>query len=148
MFSKINPPIIYQSFIVLMMAIYFLFADTTVIRFPYNLAGVAIFLIGSYLAISEKKSFQKANTPMPPLSKPNTLHTGGAFRYTRNPMYLGITIGLLGLAFLMSCLVNFAFPLLFFIIMDVVYVRREEQVLEEQFGDQYLDYKNRVRRWI
>lgn len=148
MFSKINPPVIYQSFIILMIAIFFFFPETRVIRFPYNLAGAAIFLIGAYMAMSEKKSFQKANTPMPPLSKPNLLHTTGAFRYTRNPMYLGITIGLLGLAFLMSSFVNFVFPFLFLIIMDIVYIRREEKILEEQFGDQYLDYKSRVRRWI
>ncbi len=148
MSSKINPPIIYQSFIVLMIAIYFLLPKTRIIQFPFNLVGAFLFLFGAYVAISTRKSFKKMNTPMPPSSKPNMLHTNGAFRYTRNPMYLGIAIGLLGLAVLMSSFLNFVFPVIFLIITDVAYVRLEEKILEDELVDEYLDYKNRVRRWI
>jgi len=63
-------------------------------------------------------------------------------------MYLGIAIGLLGLAILMSSFINFVFPVNFLIIMDVAYVRLEEKILEVELGDEYLDYKNRVRRWF
>ena len=105
-------------------------------------------LVGAYMAISQKKFFQKTNTPMPPSSKPNMLHTKGAFRYTRNPMYLDITIGLLGFAILMSSFINFCFPILFLVLMDIIYIRREEKILEVEFGEEYLEYKNKVRRWI
>jgi len=107
MSSKINPPIIYQSFIVMMIAIYFLLPTTRIIQFPFNLVGAVLFLFGAYIAISTKKFFQKMNTPLHPSGKPNMLHTNGAFRYTRHPMYLGIAIGLLGLAVLISSFLNF-----------------------------------------
>ncbi len=63
-------------------------------------------------------------------------------------MYLGIAIGLLGLAVLMSSFLNFVFPVIFLIITDVAYVRLEEKILEDELVYEYLDYKNRVRRWI
>lgn len=131
-----------------MIAVYIFLPATRIIHFPFNLAGAVIFLFGAYMAISQKKFFQKTNTPMPPSSKPNMLHTKGAFRYTRNPMYLGIAIGLFGLAILMSSFINFFFPVLFLVIMDTVYIRREEKILEDEFGNAYLEYKNKVRRWI
>ena len=140
--------VIYKTFIALMIAIYIVLPATRIIQYPFNLAGIIIFLVGGYIAISQKKFFQKTNTPMPPSSKPNMLHTKGAFRYTRNPMYLGITIGIFGLAILMSSFINFCFPVLFLVIMDMVYIRREEKILEDEFGDAYLEYKDNVRIWI
>ena len=63
-------------------------------------------------------------------------------------MYLGITIGLLGVAIVFSSYFNFVFPLLFVIVMDRFYVAREEQALLNQFGQEYLDFMKNVRRWI
>ena len=148
MFARLNPPIIYQSFIVLMIALCLTLPGTRVIPFPANLAGIVVFLVGAYVAWSAKKRFQKRGIPIKPRDMPTALDTDGAFRYTRNPMYLGIAIGLMGLAVLMRSYINFAFPVLFLIVMDVAYVRREEEILEHQLGDEYLAYKARVRRWI
>ena len=62
-------------------------------------------------------------------------------------MYLGIAIGLAGLAIVMGSYINLAFPVVFLIVMDVAFVRREEEMLEDQLGDDYLVYKARIRRW-
>ena len=148
MFARLNPPVIYQSFIILMIAIYFALPATRVIPFPANLAGIVVFLLGAYMASSAKKQFQNKNIPIRPQDTPTALDTDGAFRYTRNPMYLGIAIGLIGLAVLLRSYINFAFPVIFLVVMDVVFVRREEEMLENQLGDEYLAYKARVRRWI
>jgi len=148
MFAKFNPPIIYRSFIVLMIVIYLTLPATRVIPFPANLTGIVLFLMGAHMASSAKKRFQERNIPIRPQDTPMALETDGAFRYTRNPMYLGIAIGLLGLAVLMRSYVNLAFPIVFLIVMDVAFVRREEEILEERLGDEYLAYKARIRRWI
>ena len=148
MFARFNPPIIYQSFIVSMIAICFALPATRIIPFPVNLAGIALLLIGAYIASSAKKQFQEKNIPIRPQDTPTLLDTEGAFRYTRNPMYLGIAIGLIGLAVLMRSYINFVFPVVFLFVMDVVFVRREEELLGNQLGDEYLAYKTRVRRWI
>ena len=148
MFVRLNPPIIYQSFIVLMIVICLALPATRVIPFPANLAGIPLFLIGAYIASSAKKQFQEKNIPIRPQDTPTVLDTDGAFRYTRNPMYVGIAIGLIGLAVLMRSYINFAFPVVFLIVMDVAFVRREEEILEDQLGDEYLAYKARIRRWI
>jgi protein-S-isoprenylcysteine O-methyltransferase Ste14 len=131
-----------------MVVIYFLLPSTRIIHFPFNLLGAVICLLGIYISISTRNSFQKMNIPMYPSAKPNKLHTKGVFRYTRNPMYLGFAIGFTGLAILTSSFVNFILPVIFIIIMDKGYVRFEEKVLEREFGEDYIEYKNRVRRWI
>ena len=148
MFTKLNPPAIYKSLIVLMIVISLALPATRVIPFPVNLAGIALFLIGARMALSAKKQFQEKNIPIRPQDTPTALDTDGAFRYTRNPMYLGIAIGLAGLAVLMCSYVNFAVPVVFLVVMDIAFVRYEEDLLEAQLGDEYLAYKSRVRRWV
>lgn len=148
MFARLDPPIIYQSFILAMVVICISLPATWVIPMPANLVGVVLFLIGGYLASSAKKQFQEKNIPLSPDDRPTALDTHGAFRYTRNPMYLGIAIGLTGLAILMRSYINFAFPVMFLIVMDVAFVRREEKILEDQLGAEYLAYKAQVRRWL
>jgi protein-S-isoprenylcysteine O-methyltransferase Ste14 len=63
-------------------------------------------------------------------------------------MYLGIAIGLLGLAVVLRSWVNFVFPVLFAGIMNFVYIPHEERVLGERFGETYMAYRRRARRWI
>jgi len=145
---RINPPLIYQTFMVLMIAIYFLLPGSRVIPLPYSLLGIPLFLFGAHVALRAKKDFQAAGTPMSPSGVPNRLHRDGAFRYSRNPMYLGITVGLLGFAVLWSSAWNFAFPALFVILVDLFFIRAEEDTLTRTFGADYEDYRRQVRRWL
>jgi len=144
----INPPILYKTFMVMMVAIYFLLPSSRVIPLPYNLLGLPLFLFGAHVALRAKREFRAAGTPMSPAAVPNTLHRDGYFRRSRNPMYLGITVGLLGFAILWSALWNFVFPPLFAVVVDLFYIRREEKTLSKTFGASYEDYRAQVRRWI
>jgi protein-S-isoprenylcysteine O-methyltransferase Ste14 len=146
--TRWSPPRIYQSFIVLIIAIYLLLPATRVVSFPGNLAGIPVFAAGAWLAISARRQFVARQTPVPLSTTTNTLHQDGAYRFSRNPMYLGIAIGLLGAALLLASFINFLFPLLFMVVIDRFYITREEQALLEQFGDNYQKYRNRVRRWL
>jgi len=145
---RLNPPRIYQGFITLMIVIYLLMPATRVIPFPVNLLGIVVFFAGAWLAIAARRQFVKNETPVPFSDTTNLLHTNGIYRFTRNPMYLGITVGLLGVALIFSSYLNFLFPLLFLVWMDRLYIPREEQALQNQFGDQYAEFRKRVRRWI
>jgi len=145
---RLNPPRIYQGFIALMIVLYLLMPATRILPFPINLLGIPVFIAGAWLAMVARRQFVANQTPVPFSDSTNILHTGGMYRFTRNPMYLGITIGLLGVALLFSSYLNFIFPLLFLIWMDRAFVAREEQALLQQFGEQYLEFKKNVRRWI
>jgi protein-S-isoprenylcysteine O-methyltransferase Ste14 len=145
---RVNPPLIYKAFMVMMVAIYFLLPGSRIIPLPYNLLGLPVLAFGAHVALRAKRDFQRAGTPMSPAAVPNSLHRGGYFRYSRNPMYLGIAVGLLGFAILWSALWNFVFPPLFAIIVDVVAIRREEKTLMKTFGADYEDHRREVRRWL
>jgi len=63
-------------------------------------------------------------------------------------MYLGMMSILLGVAIFLGSLIAFAFPIIFVMIMERRFIPLEEKNLEKKFGNQYIDYKKRVRRWI
>jgi protein-S-isoprenylcysteine O-methyltransferase Ste14 len=90
----------------------------------------------------------RAKTTLNPAGPASTLVTGGPFRFTRNPIYLGDTLMYLGLALLFGR----RGPLLLLpgvlAALDRGVIRREERYLERRFGRQYRAYRARVRRWL
>ncbi|MEJ2194881.1 MAG: isoprenylcysteine carboxylmethyltransferase family protein [Ignavibacteriaceae bacterium] len=145
--NNINPPFLFKLFILLMVISIFLPLEKS-IPLPYNLLGVILLFTGAYIAVKAKRRFQRTWTPMPPSAKPIKLHTCGLFSYTRNPMYLGIVIGLSGIAIMTGIIYNLIFPVLYLVIMDRVFIKIEEHNLEKEFEEEYILYKNKVRRWI
>lgn len=112
-------------------------------------AGLAIFAIGFLIAAAGRRAFAKAGTEVIPVSKKNSaLVETGPFRFTRNPMYLGILIAITGVAFCIGSASVFAAPVLFFLFANFISIPYEEGKMERQFGEAYRDYKTRVRRWI
>ena len=73
---------------------------------------------------------------------------GVAYRLTRNPMYLGMLTVLTGVAVLTGSLAPFLGPVLFVPVLNSRVIRHEEAMLEAQFGDEYRQFKQSVRRWI
>ena len=120
----------------------------TSIVFPWNITGMPALFFGMHIAIKAKKLFKETNTPISPEASPTELHQNGLYGFSRNPMYLGIVVGLLGIALLSGLLVNLTFPLIYFLIMDRLFIVREEVNLEREFGKQFLNYKRKTRRWI
>lgn len=74
--------------------------------------------------------------------------TTGVFRITRNPMYLGFVLILLGIGSFMGSLTSFAVIPVLAVLMDVVFIKVEERMLEEKFGERWLTYRSEVRRWV
>lgn len=145
---RMNPPLLYQASIVLMVVLHFVFPVARVIDFPYNLIGIVFFVAGAALAIHAKRLFRNTGTPIKPSERPKAIHRTGVYAVTRNPMYLGIFVGLFGIALFLGSLITFFFPILFLAIMNFVYVPHEEKMLLDVFSTEYLDYKKQVPRWL
>jgi protein-S-isoprenylcysteine O-methyltransferase Ste14 len=92
--------------------------------------------------------FVKADTGLLPFEEATALVTGGIFRFTRNPMYLGMFMMVFGAGFLMGSVGALIPLLIFMLIIRFNFVAGEEHFMEAAFGQQYLDYKSKVRRWI
>lgn len=92
--------------------------------------------------------FQSRATTLHPTGRATELVTQGPFRFTRNPIYLGLTIVLAGWALVLGTLPALFAPLVFMLVMNFVFIPFEERRLSTLFGQSYLDYKSRVRRWL
>jgi protein-S-isoprenylcysteine O-methyltransferase Ste14 len=86
-------------------------------------------------------------TPIP-TGRPSALVTGGPYRWSRNPMYLGIGSCLVGIVFLAGSPAFLLAPTAFYIVADRVFIPYEEAKLQGLFGAHYVDFKRRVRRWL
>ena len=110
--------------------------------------GWAVFWIGMIVAHSGVATFWLAGTTMFPFKAASRLVQHGPYRLTRNPMYLGLTITYMGL----SLALDTAWPLILLPVMLWLLVktviRHEEKYLTATFGDEYLAYTKRVRRWL
>ena len=94
------------------------------------------------------KRFRSVKTEIHTFKKPKKLITDGLFQYTRNPIYLGFTIALLGIAILLGRATTFIPALAFFLITNFWYIPFEEKNMVAIFGQDYLFYKRKIRRWI
>ena len=107
-----------------------------------------LIIFGTIINLWADSIFKKYNTTVKPDEKPTKLINIGPFRISRHPMYLGMTLILLGTAILLGSLISFIFPIIFFLIMNYKYIPEEEKRMQNEFGKLYIDYKNKVRKWI
>jgi protein-S-isoprenylcysteine O-methyltransferase Ste14 len=142
------PPTYIFLSLVVMVALHFLFPVSKVITFSWNLLGIIPFLLGLTTNLIADSAFKKHETTVKPFKKSTSLITNGVFRICRHPMYLGFVLIFIGIAVFMGSLTPFAVVVVFAILMDVVFIRVEEKMLEETFGEAWLEYKKKVRRWI
>jgi protein-S-isoprenylcysteine O-methyltransferase Ste14 len=95
-----------------------------------------------------ERAMRHAGTPANPYKPVSHIATEGPFRYTRNPAYLAMTMIYTGIAGLANALwAILLLPVALLVIQRGV-IEREEHYLERKFGEEYLRYKARVRRWI
>ena len=100
------------------------------------------------LNLPADRAFNKHDTTVKPFEESSTLLTDGVFGITRNPMYLGMTLILLGVAMLFGSAAPFAVVLFLAALLDRTFIAPEEQKLEDTFGERFRQYRRRVRRWI
>ena len=110
--------------------------------------GVA--LVGALIALAGVISFRRARTTVNPTkpAKASSLVVSGIYQFTRNPMYLGFAVILLGLAVFFSNALAVALVPCFVLYLDRFQIRAEERALASLFPDEFPAYKARVRRWL
>lgn len=115
---------------------------------PYTYAGIPLVALGAALNVWTDTLFKEAGTTVKPHLSPSALITSGPFGISRHPMYLGMAAVLLGSAVFMGSPIPFLSPVAYAFLMERIFIPIEERNLESCFGDEYLDYRKRVRRWI
>jgi protein-S-isoprenylcysteine O-methyltransferase Ste14 len=143
------PPLVYLGFIVLGALLQYAIAP---IFFPgdawIRIVGVIIVAAGLALIFSALASFRRTGQDPKPWTPSPELIVEGPYRWTRNPMYVGLTCILVGLGLALN---NLWFSLLAAVALFVVHfiaVLPEEEYLKEKFGSSYEEYRRRVRRYI
>jgi protein-S-isoprenylcysteine O-methyltransferase Ste14 len=134
--------------ILAMAALYFLFPGPWIVPPWWNLVGLVPLGLGIVLNLIADRAFHQANTTVKPFQESAALITKGAFQISRNPMYLGFVLILVGIAVLMRSLTPFVIVIAFAVLMDRMYIQAEERMLAERFGPAWETYRKRTRRWL
>jgi len=145
---RFNPPFYFVAAIVVMAALHELLPVKTIIDYPWVITGLFFLLAGGILNIVADQTFKQHDTTVKPKQETTTLVTKGVYKKHRHPMYLGLTLMLLGFALLLGSITPFIVVAVFAIFMDVFYIRFEESKLESTFGREWKEYHGRTRRWI
>ncbi len=144
---KMLPPHYLAASLILMLTLGY-FSDKTLLPDMWYLIGIAPIVLGLTFAGVAIRQFTKAETNIVPLTESTTLVTNGIFNVTRNPMYVGMVAILIGTALLQNDLWPWFVIALFWLVIRIRFVRPEETLMEQTFGEQYVEYKARVRRWL
>lgn len=122
----------------------------TLIPKPWNYSGILIASLTLLADLTSLWAFFKAHTTVNPLhpDKTRQLVTTGLYRYTRNPMYLGLLFILLGWAIYLGVLSPFLLLPAFVWLITYMQILPEEAILRSKFGQAYTDYQQQVARWL
>jgi len=146
--KKVLPPTYFLLALLAMPALHFLWPVRRYWDFPINLAGLVPLVCGIVLNVVADREFKHHQTTVKPFEKSSALVTVFPFSFSRNPMYLGITSMLLGVALLFGTVSPLLPVAAFAILMDVYFIRVEERMLVDSFSDEWTRYSAQVRRWL
>jgi len=147
---RIPPPVYALLTAGLMWFLNSTFPMIDVFKSPWNSIGWVFITVGLVIDLWSVGLFWKQETTINPLKPDNSksIVEDGMYQYSRNPMYLGMLSILLGVAVLLGSLSPlFCLPL-FVVLITTQQIIPEEMTLTNKFGQAYLDYKHRVRRWL
>ena len=146
--KRVLPPIYFLIALAVMIGLYFIFPIARGVPPPYNYLGVLPIVVGALMVIWAANFFSKVGTTIKPFRQSTQLVTRGLYKYTRNPMYLGMAFILIGIAICLGKIAPFFIIPLFIGLIQQNFIRMEEKALQDTFGDEYAEYKKRARRWI
>jgi protein-S-isoprenylcysteine O-methyltransferase Ste14 len=142
------PPVYFLAAIILMVLLHWL---VPIARWDLPVgraAGAVLIVAGLGLTIYSARLFRRHGTAIKPFEQSRALVAEGPYRFTRNPMYVGLIVVLTGLALVLQSVAPLVVPPLFVGVLTAGFVLHEERMLEERFGDAYLRYRKNVRRWL
>jgi protein-S-isoprenylcysteine O-methyltransferase Ste14 len=146
--TRCLPPFWFALAVAAMVALHLALPLARLIPPPWKWVGVLPLLAGLSLTLAAARIFRLRGTGIKPFSPATTLVTSGPYRFTRNPMYLGLVLMLIGLATLLGSLTPWLVIPPFAWWIDRRFIRHEEAMLETHFGQAFADLRRRVRRWL
>ena len=120
----------------------------TAVSPPWTLLGIVPITLGAALALAVNRAFRAAGTGINPTDPPTALVTGGVFRFSRHPMYLGMTLAIGGAALMLGSLGALLAAAGYAAFVDRCFAAPEDRRLARRFGAAYDAYALRVRRWL
>jgi protein-S-isoprenylcysteine O-methyltransferase Ste14 len=142
------PPLVYGAAFVIGLLLHLVFPIHIL---PTTLArgiGVVCVLVSLPLALMTFRVLSRAQTPVDPLKPTTALVTEGPFRYSRNPIYVALTLLYVGVALLINALWILLLVVPAVVVLRYGVIAREEAYLTRKFGDAYRQYTAQVRRWL
>lgn len=142
------PPVIYGAALGFGLMIDFVLPIQFVPERPAVWLGILLIVASIPIVVSALRALARAKTSFDARKPTTAIVTDGAFRFSRNPMYVAATLLYLGIALVMNAVWVLVLVVPLMVLMQRGVVQREEQYLERKFGEEYRRYKTRVRRWM
>ena len=146
--QRIPPPIWFAVALAFVVVLHRYLPLASLIPAPWHYAGIALAALGAALAVWTVVLFRRARTTIIPFQESTALITWGPYRFTRNPMYLSMAFFLLGAAFFVGSLSPFVVVPIFIVVIQKLFISREETMLAERFPAEFPGYRRKVRRWL
>lgn len=146
--NRVIPPILFLVLLAAQAALAVFHSDDFVMRAGRAMPWDIPLALGVVVLVWARLQFRAQEAEIHTFRQPRTLVTGGLFRFSRNPMYLGFLLLLIAAAFFVNHWCALIAPAIFFIAASFWYIPHEERTLRAVFGPQYEAYAGRVRRWL
>jgi protein-S-isoprenylcysteine O-methyltransferase Ste14 len=145
---RVLPPTYLFVALVVMVLLHLLLPVHRYLVFPVTLVGLVPVTLGLLLNVVADREFKRHQTTVKPYQESSALVTTFPFSISRHPMYLGLTLLLLGVALLLGTVSALLPVVMFPYVMNRIFIRMEEQMLAAKFGAEWHQYRSIVRRWI
>ena len=142
------PPLLFGGMLAVGLLLRFLFPTPVLDRLPALLIGGAFVLVGLPMLLMAFRMMIRNRTTIHPAGATTTIVSDGIYAYTRNPMYLALTLMYVGVCVMANAYWGLLLLIPLLMVVQKGIIEREERYLTRKFGDQYLRYKARIRRWI
>lgn len=142
------PPLVVLVGLIAMVGLRLALPDPKLVDPPWTWLGLAVALLGLAITFAAAAEFQRRRTNIQTFGEPTRLVTSGLFQLSRNPMYLGFVLLLAGAAAALGGGWPSAIPVTFLLLADGWYIPFEERAMHQAFGEEYDQYRRRVRRWL
>ena len=144
---RIHPPLLAGVLVLVTLALHFMLPEQRSVGW-YPVIGLMVVAAGVAMMFFAAAIFQARETTKNPYGEPTKFVVQTPYTWTRNPMYLSFVMVLLGLAIFFESIAMLLAPAVFFAVIDRMVIPREEETMERIFGQDYVAYRDRVRRWI
>ena len=144
----VRPPLLYAAALLAMLTLRWFWPLPMLEGAMGIWVGVPVLLLGVAIVIPGRRALEAAGTNVNPSRPATAIVTAGPYRFSRNPLYVGLTLLYCGLALAFNTWWGIVLLAPVLIVMHSGVVLREERYLERKFGDTYRQYRSRVRRYL